>query len=141
MTSGTPSRLGIDAGLVPSDADAKSGSGGSIGDLVWKDLDRDGHQDGDEPGVGNVTVQAQGLRRPVAQGHDHRRQWARSCSAGWPVATTCCVSWRRAARISPWRTAGADTTADSNADADGWSLCVSVPAGSSRLGVDAGLLY
>ena len=40
-----------------------------------------------------------------------------------------------------WRMAGADTTADSDADGNGWSLCVSVPAGSSRRGVDAGLLY
>ena len=140
MTSGTPSRLGIDAGLVPSDGDAKSGSGGSIGDLVWNDLDRDGHQDGNEPGVGNVTVQL------------------RDCSGLWLKGTTTAGNGSflfdglaggdyMLRFVAPsgakftWRMAGADTTADSDADGNGWSLCVSVPAGSSRRGVDAGLLY
>ena len=36
------------------------------------------------------------------------------------------------------RQAGTDDSADSNADAQGWAQCVSVPASGSRRGVDAG---
>jgi len=38
----------IDAGFVPQE--------GSLGDFVWKDLDEDGIQDANEPGIGGVTV-------------------------------------------------------------------------------------
>ena len=41
------SNLTVDFGFYPLS---------SIGDLVWNDRDRDGRQDGDEPGVGGVTL-------------------------------------------------------------------------------------
>ena len=45
-------------GLLPSNASnaATTGLFGSIGDLVWEDRDGDAIQDGNEPGMGGVTV-------------------------------------------------------------------------------------
>ena len=141
FTDSSQSNLGIDAGVVPSGADSKtSNGGGSIGDYVWKDADGDGRQDGSEPGVRNVSVQL------------------RDCSGLWIKGTTTTANGsylfdglnagdyndplrgaerRRLTR----RQAGTDDSADSNADAQGWAQCVSVPGNGSRRGVDAGLVY
>ncbi len=42
----------VDAGLVPQTA-----TNASLGNFVWYDVDQDGIQDADEPGVGGVTVE------------------------------------------------------------------------------------
>lgn len=43
----------IDAGLI---SQAVNNGNGSIGDFVWYDTDKDGVQDVNEPGIGNITV-------------------------------------------------------------------------------------
>jgi hypothetical protein len=50
------SNLTLDAGLRPAGGDSGGGSDAEVGDLVWEDVDGDGLQDADEPGVGGVTV-------------------------------------------------------------------------------------
>jgi len=50
LTTATPDVTDVDAGVV------MARSAGSIGSRVWRDRDRDGVRDADEPGVAGVTV-------------------------------------------------------------------------------------
>lgn len=141
VTDSGQSNLGIDAGLVPSGADSKTSDGGaSIGDLVWKDADGDGRRDGNESGVSNVAVQL------------------RDCSGLWIGGTTTSAGGSYLFEgldagdymirfVAPngvdftSRQAGADDSVDSNADAQGWTQCMTLPGTGIRRGVDAGLVF
>ncbi len=55
-TNGTTGNITLTSGQTNNTRDAGLILAASIGDRVWADLDRDGQQDGEEPGIGNVTV-------------------------------------------------------------------------------------
>ena len=107
---------------------------------MWKDLDGDGRRDGNEPGVRNVAVQL------------------RDCSGLWIRGTTTSAGGSYLFEglnageymirfVAPngadftQRQAGADDSVDSNADAQGWVQCMSLPGTASRREIDAGLVY
>jgi fimbrial isopeptide formation D2 family protein/uncharacterized repeat protein (TIGR01451 family) len=56
VANGTTGRITLTSGQTNNTRDAGLILAASIGDRVWADLDRDGQQDGEEPGIGNVTV-------------------------------------------------------------------------------------
>jgi hypothetical protein len=135
ITDANLSNLSADAGLVPDGA-----TGAMIGDLVWKDLDGDGRQDGNEPGVRDVSVQL------------------RNCSGLWVQGTTTAAngSYRfdglqagnymirflapNGARFTRFKV-GTDESADSNAYSSGWTQCMSVAADGVHPRIDAGLRF
>lgn len=55
-TNGTTSNITLTSGQTNNTRDAGLLLAASIGDRVWADLDRDGQQDSEEPGLGGVTV-------------------------------------------------------------------------------------
>lgn len=55
-STGRTSQITLTSGQVNNTRDAGLLLAASIGDRVWSDLDRDGQQDAEEPGIGNVTV-------------------------------------------------------------------------------------
>ena len=56
MVTGISQKVTLTSGQVDNSLDAGLLIGGSIGDRVWADLDRDGQQDAEEPGIAGATV-------------------------------------------------------------------------------------
>jgi len=56
MVTGRTQQVTLTSGQVNNTLDAGLLIGGSIGDRVWADLDRDGQQDDEEPGIAGATV-------------------------------------------------------------------------------------
>jgi fimbrial isopeptide formation D2 family protein/uncharacterized repeat protein (TIGR01451 family) len=56
INSGSTGRITLTSGQTNNTRDAGLQLAASIGDRVWADLDRDGQQDAEEPGIGGVTV-------------------------------------------------------------------------------------
>ena len=124
----------IDAGLVPIP------EGGSIGDFVWRDLDRDGVQDPGEPGLEGVTVRLldeQGAPTGLSTTSDPAGAYL---FEGVPAGSYLVeFSTPAGFDLSP-RDQGPDDAADSDPDPQTGVVNepVVVDEGSSTLDVDAG---
>lgn len=124
--------LSWDAGLVPL---------GSIGERVWEDLDGNGTQDDNEPGVSGVAVE---LRRCS----DYSLVTSASTGASGyylfpnlPAGDYYIVFAKPDGFSFTTYKAGSDDTTDSDADVTtGATACVALGWGESNLNVDAGLL-
>lgn len=139
----TPSTLPVTvtAGQVVDMADAGLYSPASIGDRVWVDLDSDGVQDPGEPGLPGVTVRAftaSDLINPVATD-------TTDATGGYSFDTLAPGAYRirviaPGAGVFTASGVGADSTADSDVDAAGWSSTVTLVSGGSNTAIDAGVL-
>lgn len=119
----------------------------SIGDRVWLDLDGDGLQDDDEPGVPDVPVTLTGtdvdgnaVERSTVTGADGGYLFADLASGTYVV--TFDPEWVRAQHYAfTLRQQGADPALDSDADVTtGASGEVALGVDTDRLDVDAGLV-
>jgi hypothetical protein len=134
---------GVDAGFIPpvGGGGGGGGSGGStLGDMVWRDTDGDGIQDGNESGYANVNV-------ALKQCNGNTLQTTTTNSSGAYAFNNLAagnykVDFERptGAESSPLR-AGNDWGVDSDADeATGETLCISMDGSQTRGGVDAGFI-
>jgi hypothetical protein len=142
ITSANESRLGIDAGFVPTDSTASNPSGGtsSIGDYVWNDQNGNGLQDSSEPGVGGVTVQLRecnGILVSSTTSSGDGSFLFDNLSSGSYLLRFVAPSGASFTQ----RTVGSDGSKDSNADSSGNAHCVSVGTNDSRQWIDAGLRF
>jgi hypothetical protein len=136
ITSNAQTRLGIDAGFVPSGGSGNS----SIGDFVWNDRDGDGIQDGDEPGVGNVSVQLRdcgGLWITSATTRNNGSYIFDGLAPGSYLLRFVAPTGASFTRPR----AGTDQSKDSNADSSGNSQCIDLGANDKRVWIDAGLEF
>ena len=140
ITSSGEQRDGIDAGFVPTTTSSATGSGTTIGNYVWNDLDRDGIQDSNEPGVGDVAVQLRdcnGIWIAGTRTGNGGRYLFDGLAAGGYVIRFVAPSGATFSREG----AGTNGGKDSNAASNGYASCLRVGAGESRLGIDAGLIF
>lgn len=143
IASNTQKRRGIDAGLVPNDDPVDSGDepgNSSIGDYIWNDLNGDGIQDSNEPGVSGVTINLRecgGLLLGTTQSNSDGSYEFAGLGAG-----SFMVQW-----VAPpgstytQRRAGSHGAVDSNADDGGFSHCVKLSGTDVRRWIDAGLVF
>jgi hypothetical protein len=142
ITSANESRLGIDAGFIPTAATASAPSSGtsSIGDYVWNDQNGNGLQDSSEPGAGGVTVQLRECNGILVSSTTTSGDGSflfDNLSAGNYLLRFVAPSGASFTQ----RTAGSDGSKDSNADSSGNAHCVSVGANDTRRWIDAGLRF
>ncbi len=121
------SDLTIDAGLI----------GGSLGNYVWRDNDRDGQQDPDEAGVPNVVVS---LRRPdgsiITTTTDANGGYL---FTGLPAGTYYVTFTLPVGLGFTLPNIGGDGL-DSDAGANGGTGAINLSAGQENLTVDAGVI-
>jgi len=125
---------------VPPPPPPPTAGGTSIGDYVWNDLDGDGIQDSNEPGVANVnmTLRACGGRVIDTATTDGNGRYlftiattgSYKVQAGRPSGSTYTVG-----------NAGSDRSKDSNANGAGISNCVNMDGTQSRHWIDFGLRF
>ncbi|HEX5786628.1 MAG TPA: SdrD B-like domain-containing protein [Woeseiaceae bacterium] len=140
ITTSGEKRDGIDAGFVPTSGSGSTGGGTSIGNYVWNDLDRDGIQDSNEPGVSDVAVQLRdcnGIWIAGTRTGNGGRYLFDGLAAGGYVIRFVAPSGATFSRQG----AGTSGGKDSNAGSNGYATCLRVGAGESRLGIDAGLIF
>ena len=142
ISSAGENRRSLDAGVIP-----RGGSGGaggnksSIGDMVWRDKNRNGIRQNSERGVAGVRVQLQ-----RCNGKNLRT--TRTNSAGKYVFSNLQAGRYRikfgkpaGKRFSPLRR-GKDRSRDSDAKpANGTTACVTLRNNDKRTGIDAGILF
>ena len=103
---------------------------GSIGNLVWRDLDADGVQDAGEPGIAGVTVTLDGpVSATTTTGADGTYLFT-----GLPAGDYT-VTFSTPAAMSP---SPDDVGADDAADSDGAAEAVTLTPGGNDLTVDSG---
>jgi hypothetical protein len=109
----------------------------SLGDLVWHDIDADGHQDPSEPGVAGVTVQlydaAASLLATTATDANGGYQFVGLEPGTYRVRVIGPTGWV----ISQSNAAPDDR--DSDVDATGRTQLITLASGSVALDWDAGL--
>jgi len=108
LATNSSSDLTIDFGFYPS---AVTTCTGSIGNLVWNDLDRDGIQDTGEPGIPGVAVTLTGNSKTITTTTDvnGNYQFTGLCAGTYTVTVSTPCTY------SPSPTAqGGDTAKDSN---------------------------
>ena len=107
-----------------------------LGDVVWNDLDRDGSQDADEPGIDGVTVTLTGtddLAAPVSATTTTAEDGLYRFDNLRPG--TYVVTFTTAAGYQP---TGADLGGDETTDSDGADEAVTLSVGEANLTVDSG---
>ena len=117
-------------------------AGGSIGDFVWQDLDGDGVQDPNEPGLPGVTVVLLSCNGTMVRSTttDANGQYAFSgLPAGSYRVVFVAPSGSTAYSVSP-AGQGGDAAKDSDMDASGTTACISLSPGESRTDIDAGFI-
>lgn len=136
----------VDAGLydpqgtIPTATPTATPAGATLGDRVWNDFDRNGIQNGGEPGISGVTVEllagctgtsVLGSRTTNARGE----YFFTALAAGdYRVRVTAPTGFV----FSP-QAAANDPFADSDVDSSGVSSCVNVAAFAEVAEVDAGV--
>ncbi|MFO0929436.1 MAG: SdrD B-like domain-containing protein [Gemmataceae bacterium] len=146
-STGGSAAFTLSAGQVRTDVDVglysagSGGSGGSIGDRVWDDLDQDGVQDQGEYGLGGVTVNLL----------DSYGNWLTSTTSGWDGSYTfsgLSAGSYRIEVVAPWgyqlspQDQGYDDALDSDIDpGTGRTAVLTLSSGQNRTDVDAGLYY
>ncbi|MGI5868049.1 MAG: SdrD B-like domain-containing protein [Kiritimatiellia bacterium] len=111
---------------------------GNIGDFVWEDLNGNGVQDPDEPGISNVVV-----RLTDIEGNEISTNV--TDAVGFYAFSNLAARVYYVQALSPAgctstvARASADTAADSDGNEAGWSWPVQVGSGENRTDVDFGL--
>jgi protocatechuate 3,4-dioxygenase beta subunit len=128
-------RTDIDAGLYFT---GSGGSGGSIGDFVWDDLNDNGIQDAGEPGLSGVTVNLlDGLgnwRSSTTSDGSGHYQFGGLAPGNYQLQFVPPSGYQ----FSP-QGAGGDSTQDSDANASGATAVLSLATNQRRTDLDAGL--
>ena len=115
----------------------------SVGDFVWEDLNFNGCQDANEPGISNVVVQlldcagANILRDTLTDGTGH---YLFECVEPGDYRVrffTPSAVWMFTTQTNPVCTAAGDSDA---AMATGMTRCFTLPPGTSNLTLDAGMI-
>ncbi|WP_394940460.1 SdrD B-like domain-containing protein [Psychromicrobium sp. YIM B11713] len=138
INENTPNRRDVDAGVVVN---------GSLGDKVWFDLNGDGIQDPNEPGVPNVTVHLlDGNGQPVNDANGQPITTTTDAQGNYLFSNLPAGDYKvkvdlPADRKFAPQAAGADREKDSNVGADGVSDTVAINATTpNRRDVDAGVI-
>ncbi|MEE9492227.1 MAG: SdrD B-like domain-containing protein [Gammaproteobacteria bacterium] len=134
-----PQGTACDIGAYEFEQSVASGTG-VMGDFVWEDLNNDGIQDSDEPGMANVTVELLScagnlvdITTTDSTGHFSFKQIA--ASDGYQMQYKLPASHQ----FSPVNQGG-NYRLDSNADqSTGLTPCLPIADGQSRLAIDAGM--
>jgi hypothetical protein len=120
------------------DVDAGGFRIGSIGDRVWNDLNCNGIQDSTEPGLGGITVQLYNCAGTLLES-------AVTSSAGKYLFTNLPPGSYKVRFLSgatytyASRDIGSNDGVDSDADSTGFTSCITLAEGESKLTIDAGL--
>ena len=127
------------SGLVDTSIDAGLYLGASIGDFVWRDCSDDGIQQGDEPGVGNVTVELYSsiegyvnTTKTNETGYYSFGNLKPGNYSLWFELPTGYVGWTLEDQ-------GSDNSKDSDVDFYGWTDLITLGYGVTNLSWDAGL--
>ena len=132
------SRIGIDAGFVPVGGADGSGTG-RIGDFVWEDLDGDGAQDWNEPGLPGADVRLLDCNNNqiLATTTDSSGAYAfEELEVGtYQIRFIVPAGYEYSPRN------GTNAGMDSNPNpTTGLSTCLPLADGQSRIGIDAGFV-
>jgi choice-of-anchor A domain-containing protein/uncharacterized repeat protein (TIGR01451 family) len=133
--AGGTSNVTIDAGMYPTPSDK-----GSIGDFVWKDLNGNGIQDANEPGVPGVTVE---LRK--CSDHSLVASTTTDATGHYVFANVPAGSYFVKVIIPSGYTVspihqGSNDALDSDFGTDGQTACFDVVGGVNNNTIDAGLV-
>jgi hypothetical protein len=130
----------LNAGENKTDIDAGILTPGGVGNFVWDDLNKNGIQDSNEPGVRGVTVRLYscGSTTPVASTSTNANgnYFFSNVSPGSYYIEFSNIP---AGFIFTQQDAGTDDAVDSDADASGKTNCFTINAGQNRTDIDAGL--
>jgi hypothetical protein len=146
-SSGETAVVAVASGAAVTDVDAGmySTEPATIGDVVWSDLDGDGHQDATEPGVGGVVVtlyDSSDLTTPVAVTTTDADGAYSFTGLDTLPDYVVAVDLPVGAFAFTTPGAGGDPATDSDVDDFGMTAVVEVAAGASYLDeADAGILY
>jgi len=132
---GEPTTLG-DGNNVNYTLDIGLKGTGSIGDYVWNDLDKDGIQEANEPGIGNVTVTLTFADGSTAVTTTNS-SGAYSFSNLGPGTYTVTFTTPTGKTITSQDQGGNDNT-DSDISASTGSVAVVLTAGQTNITIDAG---
>jgi hypothetical protein len=122
-----PTDLTIDFGYLPPCV-------GAIGDFVWNDLDRDGQQDGGEPGIGGALVSLNS-NAPMSTGASGSYLFGGLCGGTYTV----CVQTPAGLQISPAHVGNDATDSDGVSNGAGKSCAtVTIAANETNLTTDFG---
>ncbi|MGI6496618.1 MAG: SdrD B-like domain-containing protein [Kiritimatiellia bacterium] len=111
---------------------------GSIGSLVWEDLNGNGVQDAGEPGISNVVVRLTDLEGTLISTNVTDAAGAYAFT-DIPAGIYFVQVLHPAGYTNTLARAGTDDTTDSDGDEAGWSWPVQVGSGQNRNDVDFGL--
>ena len=137
------SRLGIDAGFGPDGGSGETDTGtgqSSMGDFVWEDLDRDGIQDTNEPGVGGVVVRLRDcngvLLQTTTTAGDGSFSFDQLAAGGYMIQWVAPTGMA----FTKYKTTGFGGGRDSNAYSDGFGNCFNLSDAFINRWMDAGLI-
>jgi SdrD B-like domain len=127
--------LSFDAGLSPQIA-----TKASLGDKVWNDIDRDGIQDANEPGIAGVTVRLLASNGTTVLATTTTDAFGNYIFTNLDAGSYIVEFVKPSGYTSSPKDAGTDDTKDSDADiATGKTALIVLAAGDRNTTVDAGM--
>ena len=129
-------RLAVDAGMVPTDDDTTNGS---IGDLVWQDINGDGVQDSNEPGLAGVTVNLSRCSGEFVATTESDSSGGYRFDITTPAWYSVSFELPAGYRYSPKKGTN-DYAKDSNVNSAGQAGCYDMTNGWNRTAIDAGFV-